>query len=223
MTLEIARSLLVSCESEKPTPTAALAARSAAATRLTQADRGERVALVAGAGEAMVAVKLVGPDIDNLTIDNLTLTTTILEVKQKALAAMPAGGPTSLPQLRILYQGRFMDDQKTLKGARPRRGRLPQPTAPQRELPRLARIPPARNAPPPTTAATITPRPAAALPPPTDRRRPVALLLRAADAGKDVGDSLVMHLIVRPADAKPIDSSSPGGDDKTPKCSCVIS
>ena len=40
----------------------------------------------------MVAVKLVGPDIDNLTIDNLTLTTTILEVKQKALAAMPAGG-----------------------------------------------------------------------------------------------------------------------------------
>ena len=85
----------VSCESEKPTPTAALAARSAAATRLTQADRGERVALVAGAGEAMVAVKLVGPDIDNLTIDNLTLTTTILEVKQKALAAMPAGGPTS--------------------------------------------------------------------------------------------------------------------------------
>lgn len=160
----------VSCESEKPTPTAALAARSAAATRLTQADRGERVALVAGAGEAMVAVKLVGPDIDNLTIDNLTLTTTILEVKQKALAAMPAGGPTSLPQLRILYQGRFMDDQKTLKGARPRRGRLPQPTAPQRELQRLARIPPARNAPPPTTAATITPRPAAALPPPTDRR-----------------------------------------------------
>ena len=121
--------------------------------------------MVAGAGEAMVAVKLVGPDIDNLTIDNLTLTTTILEVKQKALAAMPAGGPTSLPQLRILYQGRFMDDQKTLKGARPRRGRLPQPTAPQRELQRLARIPPARNAPPPTTAATITPRPAAALPP----------------------------------------------------------
>ena len=118
----------------------------------------------------MVAVKLVGPDIDNLTIDNLTLTTTILEVKQKALAAMPAGGPTSLPQLRILYQGRFMDDQKTLKGARPRRGRLPQPTAPQRELQRLARIPPARNAPPPTAAATITPRPAAALPPPTDRR-----------------------------------------------------
>ena len=160
----------MSCESEKPTPTAALAARSAAATRLTQADRGERVALVAGAGEAMVAVKLVGPDIDNLTIDNLTLTTTILEVKQKALAAMPAGGPTSLPQLRILYQGRFMDDQKTLKGARPRHGRLPQPTAPQRELQRLARIPPARNAPPPTTAATITPRPAAALPPPTDRR-----------------------------------------------------
>ena len=131
----------VSCESEKPTPTAALAARSAAATRLTQADRGERVALVAGAGEAMVAVKLVGPDIDNLTIDNLTLTTTILEVKQKALAAMPAGGPTSLPQLRILYQGRFMDDQKTLKGARPRRGRLPQPTAPQRELQRLAASP----------------------------------------------------------------------------------
>ena len=160
----------VSCESEKPTPTAALAARSAAATRLTQADRGERVALVAGAGETMVAVKLVGPDIDNLTIDNLTLTTTILEVKQKALAAMPAGGPTSLPQLRILYQGRFMDDQKTLKGARPRRGRLPQPTAPHRELQRLARIPPARNAPPPTTAATITPRPAAALSPPTDRR-----------------------------------------------------
>ena len=160
----------MSCESEKPTPTAALAARSAAATRLTQADRGERVALVAGAGEAMVAVKLVGPDIDNLTIDNLTLTTTILEVKQKALAAMPAGGPTSLPQLRILYQGRFMDDQKTLKGARPRHGRLPQPTAPQRELQRLARIPLARNAPPPTTAATITPRPAAALPPPTDRR-----------------------------------------------------
>ena len=118
----------------------------------------------------MVAVKLVGPDIDNLTIDNLTLTTTILEVKQKALAAMPAGGPTSLPQLRILYQGRFMDDQKTLKGACPRRGRLPQPTAPQRELQRLARIPLARNAPPPTTAATITPRPPAALPPPTDRR-----------------------------------------------------
>ena len=142
-------------------------------TRLTQADRGERVALVAGAGEAMVAVKLVGPDIDNLTIDNLTLTTTILEVKQKALAAMPAGGPTSLPQLRILYQGRFMDDQKTLKGARPRRGRLPQPTAPQRELQRLARIPPARNAPPPADRRCLPPpcqRPAAALPPPTDRR-----------------------------------------------------
>ena len=206
----------VSCESEKPTPTAALAARSAAATRLTQADRGERVALVAGAGEAMVAVKLVGPDIDNLTIDNLTLTTTILEVKQKALAAMPAGGPTSLPQLRILYQGRFMDDQKTLKGARPRRGRLPQPTAPHRELQRLD---PRRRPPPP-------PRSRRALPPPATRRRPAAdppRLRRAADAGKDVGDSLVMHLIVRPADAKPIDSSSPGGDDKTPKCSCVIS
>ena len=162
----------MSCESEKPTPTAALAARSAAATRLTQADRGERVALVAGAGEAMVAVKLVGPDIDNLTIDNLTLTTTILEVKQKALAAMPAGGPTSLPQLRILYQGRFMDDQKTLKGARPRRGRLPQPTAPQRELQRLARIPPARNAPPPADRRCLPPpcrRPATALPPPCHR------------------------------------------------------
>ena len=168
---EVARAIAaVSCESEKPTPTAALAARSAAATRLTQADRGERVALVAGAGEAMVAVKLVGPDIDNLTIDNLTLTTTILEVKQKALAAMPAGGPTSLPQLRILYQGRFMDDQKTLKGARPRACRLPQPTAPQRELQRLARIPPARNAPPPAdrrTACRALPPPCH---PPTDRR-----------------------------------------------------
>ena len=117
----------------------------------------------------MVAVKLVGPDIDNLTIDNLTLTTTILEVKQKALAAMPAGGPTSLPQLRILYQGRFMDDQKTLKGARPRRGRLPQPTAPQRELQRLARIPPARNAPPPADRRCLPP-PCRRPPPPTDRR-----------------------------------------------------
>ena len=160
----------MSCESEKPTPTAALAARSAAATRLTQADRGERVALVAGAGEAMVAVKLVGPDIDNLTIDNLTLTTTILEVKQKALAAMPAGGPTSLPQLRILYQGRFMDDQKTLKGARPRHGRLPQPTAPQRELQRLARIPPASKAPPPADTRTACRRAAAARHPPPTRR-----------------------------------------------------
>ena len=170
----------------------------------------------------MVAVKLVGPDIDNLTIDNLTLTTTILEVKQKALAAMPAGGPTSLPQLRILYQGRFMDDQKTLKGARPRRGRLPQPTAPQRELQRLAayRQPATRRRPPPP------PRSRRALPPPCHRPPTAAdppRLRRAADAGKDVGDSLVMHLIVRPADAKPIDSSSPGGDDKTPKCSCVIS
>ena len=160
----------MSCESEKPTPTAALAARSAAATRLTQADRGERVALVAGAGEAMVAVKLVGPDIDNLTIDNLTLTTTILEVKQKALAAMPAGGPTSLPQLRILYQGRFMDDQKTLKGARPRRGRLPQPTAPQRELPRAAATRSHPAGPQRAAARRPPPRSCRALPPPCHRR-----------------------------------------------------
>ena len=112
----------------------------------------------------MVAVKLVGPDIDNLTIDNLTLTTTILEVKQKALAAMPAGGPTSLPQLRILYQGRFMDDQKTLKGARRRRGRHP----PRDCSGSLASRRPAKRRRPPTAAACR--RPATALPPPTDRR-----------------------------------------------------
>ena len=51
----------VSCESEKPTGDRRARGQVGGSTRLTQADRGERVALVAGAADEAVAVKRWGP------------------------------------------------------------------------------------------------------------------------------------------------------------------
>jgi len=64
-------------------------------------------------------LRLVGPDLPNDIKLTMEQSTTVLQVKEAALAQWGAGAtlPT-LQQLRIIHQGRFLSDEKTLKGVR---------------------------------------------------------------------------------------------------------
>jgi len=103
-------------------------------------------------------LKLLGPDLPQDFVISVDPSVAILQVKEAALAKWPAGQqPPTLQQLRIIHQGRFLADDKTLKECR----------IPETE----------------TTA---------------------------------------MHLIIKALDAKSADAPC-ATDEKTPKCTCIIS
>eukprot|EP00326_Haptolina_ericina_P003609 CAMPEP_0181216072 /NCGR_PEP_ID=MMETSP1096-20121128/26372_1 /TAXON_ID=156174 ORGANISM="Chrysochromulina ericina, Strain CCMP281" /NCGR_SAMPLE_ID=MMETSP1096 /ASSEMBLY_ACC=CAM_ASM_000453 /LENGTH=85 /DNA_ID=CAMNT_0023308011 /DNA_START=374 /DNA_END=631 /DNA_ORIENTATION=- len=84
---------------------------------------------------------------------------TMLQIREAILPQWPSGQTTpTLPQLRLIYHGKFLTDDKMLK-----------------DLPKVS-----------------------------------------------AGETVAMHVHVKMLDAKAADAPS-NSDDKTPKCSCIIS
>lgn len=66
----------------------------------------------------MATVRLLGPDLgdENLIVEGLETSQTILDLKEKALKNWPAGKAVPLiGQIKIIHQGRFVTDEKQLK------------------------------------------------------------------------------------------------------------
>lgn len=66
-----------------------------------------------------VTIKLIGPDLPSEFKVTVEHTSTVLQVKEAALGMWEAGDtkPT-VQQLRVIHQGRFLLDEKTLKDSR---------------------------------------------------------------------------------------------------------
>jgi len=61
-------------------------------------------------------VKLLGPDLGNPLIVDVDPTDTVASLKEAALRSWPSGlDPVLASQIRIIYQGRFLEDNKALK------------------------------------------------------------------------------------------------------------
>jgi hypothetical protein len=106
-----------------------------------------------------VTVKLLGPDLPNPVVVVVDGTASTLQIKERALGEWPSGlsMPTpTIQQIRLIHQGRFMPDEKTLK-----------------------------------------------------------------DLKVNAGDTCAMHLVIKQHEAKTSDAPS-AGDEKTPKCHCII-
>merc|ERR1712087_12794 len=73
----------------------------------------------AGSMSGTVTIKFIGPDLPSAFEVTVEHSSTVLQVKEAALGQWePGDNKPTVGQLRVIHQGRFLVDEKTLKDSR---------------------------------------------------------------------------------------------------------